>query len=124
MYMYIYVQWCDSYIDAVPSATICFWTNQRFALFLSFFFLHMYIYIEYVQKETRLILLQSMTGQNWYYHVIFAFMHKFFFLSPPLFFLQNFLYDDNDRRHLGHSFVLSRRLADHQLGNISLSPMW
>jgi hypothetical protein len=90
MYMYIYVQWCDSYIDAVPSATICFWTNQRFALFLSFFFLHMYIYIEYVQKETRLILLQSMTGQNWYYHIIFAFMHKFFFLSPPLFFFTKF----------------------------------
>ncbi len=34
VYVYICVRWCDSYIDALPSATICFWTNQRCTLFL------------------------------------------------------------------------------------------
>ncbi len=77
-------------------------------LFLSFLFsclLSSYIYKVYVQKENGLILLHLMNGQNQHYRVMFVLMYDFLSI---LFFLFCF-YDNNDRRDLGHSFVLCRR---------------
>jgi hypothetical protein len=77
----IYVQSCDSYIDAFSFAAICCSTNRVFILFLSFlflvFFLYMYMYKSYVQKENGLILLQTMNGQDQHCRVMFVLMYDF-----------------------------------------------
>jgi hypothetical protein len=57
--MYTYMQWCDSYISALPSAIIYFWTNRHFILFLPFlFFLFPFfclIYIQHMYKKRNWI---------------------------------------------------------------------
>jgi hypothetical protein len=98
---------CNHVIVTLLPCFLLLFTSEQidFLRYFFLFFLRIDIYKAYVQKEYGLILLQSMNGQNQHCRVMFVLMYDF--LSILFFF---FFYDNNDRRHLGHSFVLCRRL--------------